>query len=98
MERSGLRRDRIQNRPRLIGVRAIALIVALVAATLIFAPSEGEAASRGEADRGSLLEMASRLFPDLTRAERALLEYADIRNVARGEYAICGPSANPDDA
>ena len=79
MERSGLRRERIQNRPRLTGVRAIASIAALVAAAFIFASSEGEAAGGSEADSGSLLEMASKLFQDLT-SERALLKHSDARN------------------
>ena len=78
MERSGLRKDRIQNRPRLTGARAIASIAALVAAALIFASSEGGAAG-GNTYGGSLLEMAPRRFPGLTRAERALLVFADDR-------------------
>ena len=53
MERSGWRRDRIRNRPRLTGIRAIASIVALAAAALIFAPREDEAAGAGNTDGGS---------------------------------------------
>jgi hypothetical protein len=97
MERSGLQSDWIRNRARLTGVRAIASIVALAAAALIFAPSEGEAASRGEADGGSLLGMASKRFPDLSRAERALLEHSDVRNPDRPAFAQCETSSNPDD-
>ena len=97
MERSGLQSDWIRNRARLTGVRAIASIVALAAAALIFAPSEGEAASRGEADGGSRLGMASKRFPDLSRAERALLEHSDVRNPDRPAFAQCETSSNPDD-
>src|SRR5215472_1984254 len=96
-EPRGRNGGRHQNRPRLTRVRAIAPIVALVAA-LILARAEGETAGGGGAAGGSLLEIATKLFPDLTHAERALLEYADIKSVRRGEYAVCGPSANPDDA
>lgn len=63
---------------------------ALIAAVLIFAPSESEAVKAGESggtDDGSLLELASKLFPGLTRAERELLVWADVKNVGRGDYA-----------
>jgi hypothetical protein len=61
----------------------------------MFAPSESEAASGGNAERGSLLEMASKRFPDLTRAERALFVFADKSNQARGEFAIAASSGAP---
>src|SRR6202011_4051630 len=51
----------------------------------------------GNSNGGSLLEIASKLFPGLTRAERALLEFADVKNVGRGDYAVVGASHNPDD-
>jgi hypothetical protein len=81
--------------------RSVALIAALIAAAEIFAVNESRAsrAARTESgdggtDRGSLLEVASKLFPRLTRAERALLEFADVKNVGRGDYAVAGTSAN----
>jgi hypothetical protein len=59
----------------------------LIAAVLIFAAGVREAAKAAASgtDRGSLLEIASKLFPGLTRAERALLEWADVKNVGRGD-------------
>jgi hypothetical protein len=41
--------------------------------------------------------MASQLFPGMTWAERAMLVYADVANTDRGQFAICGPSADPAD-
>jgi hypothetical protein len=71
----------------------------VIAVVLIFATRESEAASMALSggDGGSLLEIASKLFPGLTRAERALLEFADVKNVGRGDYAVVGASHNPDD-
>jgi len=71
----------------------------LIAAALIFAASERDAANAaesgdGNSNGGSLLEIASKLFPGLTRAERALLEHADVKNVGRGDYAVAGTTAN----
>jgi hypothetical protein len=62
----------------------------VIAVVLIFATRESEAASMALSggDGGSLLEIASKLFPGLTRAERALLEFADVKNVGRGDYAV----------
>jgi len=59
---------------------------------LLFAPSECDPASAAESGRRNsngetLLEIGSKLFPELTRAERALLEHADVNNVGRGDYA-----------
>jgi len=89
------RTDRVQNRPRLAGMRTIAAIVALVGAALICAPTEVESAGGGDTGGGSLLGVASKRFPDLTRAERALLVFADKSNQADGEYAIAGSSSTP---
>jgi hypothetical protein len=61
----------------------------------MFAPREGEASGGGNTRGGSLLEMASKRFPGLTRAERALLVFADKSNQAGGEYAIAGSSSAP---
>jgi len=49
------------------------------------------------AQGGQLATLANSKFPNLTRCERALLEYSDIANTNRGEFAICGSSANPAD-
>jgi hypothetical protein len=44
-----------------------------------------------------LTKLAAARFPNLTRAERALLEFADAGNIERGEIAIAGSNSNPDD-
>ena len=95
IEQSGLRRDWSDNRTPLRRACTIASIAALIAAALTFATSESEAASGGNTEGESLLEMASKRFPGLTRAERALLGFADKSNQAGGEYAIAGSSSAP---
>ncbi len=42
-----------------------------------------------------LVKLAAARFPNLTRAERALLDYADVSNGDRGEFAVAGISAIP---
>jgi hypothetical protein len=42
-----------------------------------------------------LVNLAAKRFPALTRAERALLDYADVSNGERGEFAVAGISAIP---
>ena len=49
------------------------------------------------ADEGSLVTIASKRFPNLTVAERRLLEYADISNQHRGEFSVGGTSPTPND-
>jgi len=44
-----------------------------------------------------LVKLALARFPNLTRAERTLLERADIDNIDRGAFAVCGSSADPAD-
>src|SRR6202040_227178 len=44
-----------------------------------------------------LTSLAAAKFPNLTRAERAMLWFSDIENVGRGDIAFAGPSTNPDD-
>jgi hypothetical protein len=46
-------------------------------------------------ESGQLLALASENFPNPTRAERALLEFADVENPDRGEWAVAGTSADP---
>jgi len=45
----------------------------------------------------SLVQLAAANFPNLTRAERAMLEFAQAGNARAGEFAQAGPSANPAD-
>jgi hypothetical protein len=49
-------------------------------------------------DSTALTKLASATFSNLTRAERALTEHADVKNVGRADYALCGSSTNPTDA
>jgi hypothetical protein len=42
-----------------------------------------------------LIALAATKFPNLTRAERAMLWFSDIENIARGDTAFAGPSTNP---
>jgi hypothetical protein len=74
---------------------AIALtfaIVGLSAAT----PCRAAAGRQVGANRDYLLvKLAAARFPNLTRAERALLNYADVSNAGRGEFAVAGVSAIP---
>jgi len=68
-------------------------LVALVIAT--FAASPCGAARAPQPDSAPLLKLASSKFPNLTHAERALLEFADKSNLDRGEFAIAGTSSAP---
>jgi hypothetical protein len=47
-----------------------------------------------QASDSNLIVLASRRFHDLTRAEKRVLEYVDIDNSNRGEWATCGPSSD----
>src|SRR5258708_11987144 len=42
-----------------------------------------------------LVNLAAARLPDLTRAERELLDYAHVSNAERGEFAVAGVSAIP---
>ena len=50
---------------------------------------------RGPEPRSELSRLAASRFPNLTHAELALLEFADIGNLNHGEMAVAGPSPNP---
>ena len=45
-----------------------------------------------------LVALAAAQFPNLTKAERTLLEFADIKNRAAGDFAVAGPSGVPNDS
>ena len=51
-----------------------------------------------QAGDATLSVLAAGRFHDLTMAERRLLEYADIGNEKRGDWAFCGISTNPKDS
>lgn len=55
------------------------------------------AARMASASDSSLVKLASARFPNLTRAERTLLENTDVNNDARMDFAVAGTSANPYD-
>ena len=44
-----------------------------------------------------MIALAAAKFPNLTHAERAMLWFADVDNIARGEIAAAGPSTDPAD-
>jgi len=48
-------------------------------------------------EESSLLQVAAAKFPNLTRAERAMLEFAQM-GVTLGQFAAAGPSANAEDS
>jgi hypothetical protein len=48
---------------------------------------------RPSTERGRLLTLAAKRFPNLTSAERAMLWFSDIDNVDRGEFAVAGSSS-----
>ena len=71
-------------------------LVALVVTALIASPVGASQLARTEST--PLIRLAASKFPDLTKAERALLEFSDLKNRARGEFALAGPSAVPNDS
>jgi hypothetical protein len=46
---------------------------------------------------GRLVALAAAQFQNLTKAERALLWFSDVKNIDRGEIAVAGTSSNPAD-
>ena len=65
---------------------------------LLASAERGFASDRIRKDSAPLSELsrlAASRFPNLTHAELALLEFADIGNLNYGEFAAAGPSPNP---
>jgi hypothetical protein len=60
-------------------------LCALLAATITFCGPDAVFASDSP-----LVKLAGAKFPNLTHAERALLEYADRTNLQRGNFAVAG--------
>lgn len=52
---------------------------------------------RASSHDSNLVALAARQFANLTRAERAMLDYVDLKNINRGEFAVAGPSSDPND-
>src|SRR5258708_5491478 len=76
------------------------MVLALAFITLLASVERGFASERkhsGPAAVSELSRLAASKFPNLTHAELALLEFADIGNVNHGELAVAGPSENPMD-
>src|SRR5262245_51266019 len=71
---------------------SLALIVTVVqvGAILISRPAE--------ASETSLSSLAAKRFPDMTDAERKLIQFVDSSNPHRRDWVYAGPSMNPDDA
>jgi hypothetical protein len=77
-------------------------IVALAFAMLVLSDAARcQAASAGQVGANRdypLVKLAAARFPNLTHAERTLLDYADVSNSDRGEFAAVGVSAIPLDS
>jgi hypothetical protein len=58
-------------------------------------PSCAASADRRASIDYPLVKLAAARFPNLTHAERALLDYADVSNGERREFAVAGTSAIP---
>jgi hypothetical protein len=81
-------------------VRAIVFIFIINAIAFAFTLSGAWGSSLAQQDipkSSRLTSLAAAKFPDLTRAERAMLWFSDIENVGRGDFAFAGQSTNPDD-
>jgi hypothetical protein len=48
-------------------------------------------------ERSGLAALAAQKFPNLTRCERAVLEFADLKTTTHGDPPACGPSSQFDD-
>jgi hypothetical protein len=77
--------------------RAAALAVVLAFLTCIDSTARG-ADRPAHAPDAPLVKLALARFHALTRAERAMLEFAQVGNVDRGHFAVAVPSSNPDDS
>src|SRR5262252_10327774 len=72
-------------------IRVSSAAVVLILGALFSGPE------RVGADPQNLAALASRRFRSLTPAELRLLEYVEIDNEHRGDWAVCGTSADPKD-
>jgi hypothetical protein len=77
---------------------ALFLLIGLVLGATRSAASEPQFRPKNAGARSKLVALAATVFPNLTHAEVALLENADVKNVGRAEYAASGPSPNPNDS
>ena len=78
------------------GFVSVALAVAIAFELSAATPSCAAATHQSRASIDyPLIRLAAGRFPSLTRAERSLLDYADVSNSERGEFAVAGVSAIP---
>lgn len=88
-------REDPQSDGSILSARTFALAGTALIAALSANPCR--AAQPPQSDSTPLIRLAAAGFPSLTHAERALLEFADVKQRARGDFAAAGPSAVPND-
>lgn len=77
----------------------VALACVALVAIIVSAVNVCRAANNQHNDgAGRLVSLGSAQFPNLTRAEIALLEHTDVKNIGRAAFAASGPSSNPNDS
>ena len=76
---------------------AVALCGVLLIAGLGGARTCEAATAATQPSGGRLLALAGKRFPNLSSAERAMLAYADVDNIDRGQFAVAGSSSTPND-
>jgi hypothetical protein len=79
-------------------VLALFLLIVLTLDAGRSAASEPQFRRNNAGAKSRLVALAASIFPNLTRAEVALLDDADVKNIGDAEYAASGPSSNPDDS
>ncbi len=71
-------------------VRTLGWVAAMIIAVFVTGTTS--------ASDSPLTKLAASRFPNLTHAERTMVEFAETGDVDRGEFAVAGASANPDDS
>ena len=79
-------------------VLALVILIGVVLGATHSAAAEAQFRTQNAGAKSKLVTLAATIFPNLTHAEVALLEHADVKNVRRAEFAAGGPSSNPDDS
>src|ERR1700731_91905 len=79
-----------------LSIRTFALAGAFLMAALAANPCL--ASHQTQIDSTPLIRLAASKFPDLTKAERAALLFAEASNVDGGQFAVAGSSADPADS
>src|SRR5215472_2093085 len=82
---------RVKREPRFPNLKSSLTLAALaIVGAIAFATPDA-----GAREDPPLIKLASLNFPNLTRAERALLDFAGRSKINRGEFAIAGSSGAP---